>query len=191
MPSPAKPKKKPSPKSNDRSRGAKPQGRPPAYNWTAIRREYIRGDDGVTLDALSAESRGSGYPSLSQVKRRSSAEDWPDLRAQFRAQTAAKVQQLDLETTEEVRIRQAKIGKAMQTAAVRGLAHVKPEELGAFGVARLAMAGAQLERQARGMKEYTVRIEDLRSPADLKRLNKDQLQELLERRRKARGAHQA
>lgn len=191
MPSPAKPKKKPAPRKPGRSSGAKPQGRPPAYNWTAIRREYIRGDDSVTLDALSAESRGSGAPSLSQLKRRSSAEDWPDLRAEFRAQTAARVQQLDLETTEEVRIRQAKIGKAMQTIATRGMAHLKPEELGAFGVARLAMAGAQLERQARGMEEYTVRVEDLRSPADLKGLSKDQLQELLERRRKARGPHQA
>lgn len=166
-------------------------GRPPAYNWTAIRREYIRGDDTVTLDALSAERRGTGAPSLSQVKRRSSAEDWADLRAQFRAQTAARAQQLDLETVEEVRARQASMGKALQSAALRGLKHVLPEELGAFGVARLATAGAQLERQARGMEEFTVRVEDLRGPADLKGLSTDQLQELLERRRRARGPHQA
>lgn len=166
---------------------AKAQGRPPAYNWTAIRREYIRGDDRVTLDALSAEGRGSGAPSLSQVKRRSSAEDWADLRAQFRAQAAARAQQLDLETVEEVRARQAALGKTLQSLAAGAAAHIDLNEVGAAGVARLATAGAQLERQARGMEEVTVRVEDLRGPADLKALSEEQLMELLERRRRARG----
>ncbi|GAA5513628.1 hypothetical protein Dcar01_02372 [Deinococcus carri] len=184
-----KPKTIPKKKSGGGARSA--AGRPPAYNWTAIRREYIRGDDTVTLDALSAESRGIGWPSLSQVKRRSSDEDWTDLRAQFRAQAAAAARTLDLETVEEVRVRQAKIGKGMQTLAVRAMAHQNPQEMSPFELARLATAGAQLERQARGMEEFTVRVEDLRSPADLKNLSTDQLMELLERRRQARGAAKA
>ena len=187
MPSPAKPKKshvkKPA-RSGANSKG----GRPTPHDWNAIRREYIRGDDALTLKALSDKP---GYPSHDALKARSSREDWADLRAEFRHQVNTRMQQLDLETTEEVRIRQAKIGKAMQTAAVRGMAHLKAEELGAFAVARLATAGAQLERQARGMEEFTVRVEDLRSPADLKSLTNDQLLELLERRRRARGAAQA
>lgn len=178
------------------SSGAKPQGRPPAYDWTAIRREYIRGDDRVTLESLSSDAevhQGSETPrpSLSQLKRRSSAEDWLDLRTQFRAQVAARAQALDLETVEQVRMRQATLGKALQTLAVRGMGHVDPKDVGPHEIARLALVGTQIERQARGMEEFTVRIEDLNSPADLKKLTREQLSELLERRRRARGATQA
>lgn len=192
MPSPkAKPSKKPS-----RSSGAKPQGRPPAYDWTAIRREYIRGDDRVTLESLSSDAETphgsqSQRPSLSQLKRRSGAEDWTDLRSQFRAQVAARAHALDLETVEQVRTRQATLGKALQTLAVRAIPHIDLKEVGPHEMARLALVGTQIERQARGMEEYTVRIEDLSSPADLKKLSREQLSELLERRRKARGPAQA
>lgn len=184
-------KRDPKPKTTPRKRssGARSAGgRPPKHDWSTIRREYIRGDDTVTLKTLSDKP---GYPTHDALKARSSREDWADLRAEFRHRVDTRTRNLDLETVEEVRLRQAKIGKALQTAAVRGMAHLKPEELGAFGVARLATAGAQLERQARGMEEFTVRVEDLRSPADLKNLTTDQLMELLERRRRARGTAQA
>lgn len=183
----------PKPARPRRSSGAKPQGRPPAYDWTAIRREYIRGDDRVTLESLSSDaevhqSSETPRPSLSQLKRRSSAEDWLDLRTQFRAQVAARAQALDLETVEQVRMRQATLGKALQTLAVRGMGHVDPKDVGPQEIARLALVGTQIERQARGMEEFTVRIEDLSSPADLKKLTREQLLELKQRKQKARGA---
>ncbi|MDR6753436.1 hypothetical protein [Deinococcus soli (ex Cha et al. 2016)] len=184
----------PTPKKKDRrSSGAKPQGRPPAYDWTAIRREYIRGDDRVTLESLSSDAEvhqgsQSPRPSLSQLKRRSGAEDWPDLRSQFRAQVAARAQALDLETVEQVRMRQATLGKALQTLAVRAIPHIDLTDVGPHEMARLALVGTQIERQARGMEEYTVRIEDLSSAADLKKLTRDELLELKQRRQKARGA---
>lgn len=88
-------------------------------------------------------------------------------------------------------MRQATLGKALQTLAVRGMGHVDPKDVGPQEIARLALVGTQIERQARGMEEFTVRIEDLNSPADLKKLSREQLSELLERRRKARGPAQA
>ncbi|MVN86896.1 hypothetical protein GO986_08975 [Deinococcus sp. HMF7620] len=182
-------KAKPSTKKPDKkaggSGGAKPQRARPHYDWTAIRREYIRGGDEVTLKALSDKP---GAPTHDALKARSSREDWAELRAEFRHQVATRMQQLDLDTVEEVRARHSQLGRRMQELAESGMDYLDLSDLGAFGVARLATAGAQLERQARGMEEYTVRIEDLRSPADVKKLPKEQLLELIERRRKARGA---
>ncbi|WP_019585249.1 hypothetical protein [Deinococcus apachensis] len=182
------PKPKTTPKKQSGSGARSAGGRPTKHDWSAIRREFIRGDDTVTLKTLSDKP---GAPTYDAIKARSAREDWAELRAEFRHRVDTKTRALNLETVEEVRLRQAEIGKALQTAAVRGLTHLKPEELGAFAVARLATAGAQLERQARGMEEFTVRVEDLRSPADLKNLTTDQLMELLERRRRARGAAKA
>ncbi|WP_027459273.1 hypothetical protein [Deinococcus murrayi] len=183
---PTKPKTTPKSSGSGGARSA--GGRPSKHNWSAIRREFIRGDDTVTLKTLSDKP---GAPSYDAIKARSAREDWADLRAEFRHRVDTKVRALDLETVEEVRVRQAKLGKAMQTLSVRGMAHLKAEEMSPFEVARLATAGAQLERQARGMEEFTVRLEDLRSPADLKNLTSDQLLELLERRRQARGTAKA
>ncbi|GGJ65274.1 hypothetical protein [Deinococcus aquiradiocola] len=160
-------------------------GRPPKYDWSSIRREYIRGDERVTYLSLSTKT---GYPSHDVIKSRAAREDWTDLRAQFQHKVAAAAQNLDLETLEEVRNRQARIGKALQTTAVKGMAHLNPQELSAFEVARLAQVGSDLERKARGMEEFTVRVEDLRSPADLKNLTPEQLLEL---RARVKGRGQA
>lgn len=159
-------------------------GRPEKYDWSAIRREYIRGDEKVTYLSLSVKT---GYPSHDVIKARAAREDWTDLRAQFQHKVVTQVQVLDLETVEEVRSRQARIGKALQTTAVKGMAHLKPQDMSPFEVARLAQVGSDLERKARGMEEFTVRVEDLRSPADLKNLTAEQLLEL-RARLKARGS---
>ena len=158
-------------------------GRPPKYDWSAIRREYIRGDEKVTYLSLSAKT---GYPSHDVIKARAAREDWTDLRAEFQHKVATRAQTLDLETVEEVRNRQARIGKALQTSAIKGMAHLDHQKLSALDVARLAQTGADLERKARGMEEFTVRVEDLRSPADLKNLSAEQLLEL-RARLKSRG----
>lgn len=158
-------------------------GRPPKYDWSAIRREYIRGDEKVTYLSLSVKT---GYPSHDVIKARAAREDWTDLRAEFQHKVVTRSQSLDLETVEEVRSRIARTGKAMQMTAVRGMAHLKPDQMTAMEVARLAQVGADLERKARGMEEFTVRVEDLRSPADLKNLSAEQLLEL-RARLKSRG----
>ncbi|UQN05474.1 hypothetical protein [Deinococcus sp. QL22] len=46
-------------------------GRPAAYDWSAIRREYIRGDDTVTLASLAAKA---GAPSARQLEHRSAVD---------------------------------------------------------------------------------------------------------------------
>ncbi len=156
------------------------RGRPPAYDWKAILRMYRRGDDSVTLESLSRESRGSGWPSLAQLKRRSSEQDWPDLRAEFRYQDATRAQQLDLETIEDVRHRHVRSAKILQTIGLKGFAAInaRAQELSPFEASRIYQLGIETERKARGMEEFTVRIEDLRSPEDLKKLTTDQLLEL-------------
>jgi len=173
-------------------RAAKPQGSAPKstgavarYDWAEIRRQYVRGNDTVTFVHLGTQS---GNPSLSAIKKRAGAEKWADLRTEFRNQVGTKVRELDLETVEQVRMRHVNSARDLQDVAAKGLAALltRAESLSAFEVARLMQLGLEAERKARGMEEFTVKIEDLRSPADLKNLTPEQLLEL-RGRLKARG----
>jgi len=162
----------PSPSSQERSAPKASGGRPPKYNWSSIRREYIRGDENCTLESLSAKT---GAPSLDTLKKRSGREDWSDLRREFRHQTDTKLREIDADLKAEVRGRHAKVGKAFLTLAVRGMAHVSTEKLDAIDIARFAKIGADLERKALGMEEVTVRLGRIRSPDDLDKLSEAEL----------------
>jgi len=161
-------------------RAAKPKGtapksaggRPPKYDWSAIRREYIRGDETCTLEAISAKTGG---PSLDTLKKRSAREDWADLRRQFVHQTGTKFQEIDADLKAEVRGRHAKIGKAVTMLAVRGMAHLKPENMDAIDVARFLKIGTEIERKALGMEEVNVRLGRIKSPDDLDKLSEAEL----------------
>jgi len=158
-------------------------GRPLTYDWSNIRREYIRGDDTVTFVHLGTQS---GNPTLSAIKKRAGKEKWADLRAEFRNQVGTKLNQIDLETIEDVRKRHVSTALALQTAGADALAKLDLSKLSALDIARLIQLGLEAERKARGMEEFTVRVEDLRSPADLKNLSAEQLLEL-RARLKSRG----
>jgi hypothetical protein len=164
----AKPKSVPSEKA---------AGAPPRYDWTEIRRQYVRGDDKVTFSHLGTQS---GNPTLSAIKKRAGKEKWADLRTEFRNQVGTKVREMDLETVEQVRMRHVNSARDLQDLAAKGLTALllRAESLSAFEVARLMQLGLEAERKARGMEEFTVKIEDLRSPADLKSLTAEQLLEL-------------
>ncbi|MGY2892763.1 hypothetical protein ACVWZX_000756 [Deinococcus sp. UYEF24] len=161
----------------------KAAGAPPKYDWTEVRRQYVRGDDKVTFSHLGTQS---GNPTLSAIKKRAGKEKWADLRTEFRNQLGTKVREMDLETIEDVRLRHVGIALAFQTAGSAALASLDLKDLSAFEVVRLMQLGLEAERKARGMEEFTVKIEDLRSPADLKSLTAEQLLEL-RGRIKARG----
>ncbi|CAM3164219.1 Terminase [Deinococcus saxicola] len=170
MPSPAKPKKKTS------SSGAKPQtDRRVKHDWSAIRREYIRGEDTVTLASLAVRD---GAPSERSLERRSSAEDWPELRLQMRREVDGRLRQLDLDMKTEVRVRQARLGKSFIHLAVRGLSHQKPELLEPVDIARFAKIGAELERKALGMEEVNIKIGRIKSPDDLDKHSEAELWQL-------------
>lgn len=153
-------------------------GAPPRYDWSDWRRRYIRGDDTTTLEALSAIT---GAPSLDALKKRSRAEDWPGLRAELRHQTSTAQRAVDQDLLVEVKTRQARLGRALQTTAVKGLANLDTQKLEAVDVARFAKVGAELERKALGMDELTVRLDTLRSPDDLKQLSTEDLLRILGR----------
>ena len=155
--------------------------------WNAIRRAYVRGGDEVTFQSLCAE-----HPDLTMdmVKKRSTREDWSDLRAEFRHQAGTIARSLDLESLDEVRKRHVTGAKAMQAIALKRLQTLQKDvtAMTPTEAASFYRLGTEIERKARGMEELTVRVEDLRGPSDLKALSNDQLAELVERRRAASGA---
>ena len=153
----------------------KTAGAPARYDWSDLRRQYVRGDDAVTFMHLCTQP---GNPTLSAIKKHAGKEKWADLRAEFRNQVGTRVNQMDLETIEDVRRRHVGIALALQTAGSEALSKLDLDGLSAFEVVRLMQLGLEAERKARGMEEFTVRIEDLRSPADLKALSAEQLLEL-------------
>ena len=166
---------KPKQKSSRRSRAKrepKPRGRPTKHDWTQWRRLYMRGDDRVSLESLSLLNDA---PSLGQLKRRSSAEDWPSLRAELRVQSETKIREIDADLKTEVRGRHAKVGKALITLGVRALAHLRPEQLEAVDAVRLLKIGTDIERKALGMEEINVRLGRLKTPDDLDKLGEAEL----------------
>ncbi|MBZ9713763.1 hypothetical protein [Deinococcus multiflagellatus] len=194
MPSPAKPRKpvakRPPPpqapttaatkkeksKKDRRRSGAKPQeDKRVKHDWLAIRREYIRGEDAVTLATLADKP---GAPSLRQIERRSSEEDWPELRLQMRREVDGRLRAADLDMKTEVRRRQLKIGTALTTLGVQGMAHQKPEEMDMLDVARAIKIGTDLERKALGMEELNVNLRGIKSPEDLDKLGEAALWQL-------------
>lgn len=141
-------------------------------DWSHWRRAYISGDDHITIPHLS---RQPNAPTESALEKRCQRENWVQLRTDFRREMSAKMLELDRDVKLEVRKRHARLGRAMQALAARGMTHIKPEELGELGVSRLARAGAELERKALGLEEVTVSV---KTPADLKRLTDAELLEL-------------
>lgn len=157
------------------SSGAKPQGRPTTYNWSAIRREYIRGDDKVTLESLSHKT---GYPTHGTLKNRAAAEDWTELRQSFRDQVMTQFQQVDRDLKVEVKTEHLKVAKAMLSIGVRGMAHLDPAKLEPIDVARFLTASTTLTRKTLGMEELNVRFGKLRSEDDLDKLSREELWQL-------------
>ena len=147
-------------------------GRRPSYDWSVVRREYIRGDDSCTLESLSVKT---GYPALDTLKRRSAREDWPDLRREFRHRIDTRMREVDRDLRVEIRTNQAKLGKALINVAVRGLSNINPKDLEPIDVARFAKIGAELERKALGMEEVTVHFGHIKSPEDLDKLSETDL----------------
>ncbi|GAA3995301.1 hypothetical protein GCM10022631_01860 [Deinococcus rubellus] len=166
---------KPKKESRRRSRAKResnPTQGPPKYDWAAIRRAYIRGEDSVTLDSLGHDA---GAPKPGTIKNRAAREDWTDLRAQFREQVVIKTREIDLDLKAEVRGRHAKVGKALITLGVRGLAHQQPEKLEPVDVVRLLKIGTDIERKALGMEEVNVRVGRIKNPDDLDKLSEAEL----------------
>ncbi|MGY2892493.1 hypothetical protein [Deinococcus sp. UYEF24] len=162
-PRPTKPKK-----SAPKSAG----GRPTTYDWSSIRREYIRGDDNCTLESLGGRTDG---PAFETIKRRSAREDWGDLRREFRHKTDARIQELDTDLKVEVRKRHQGAGQSFMELAVAALQYQNPEALEPVDIARYAKIGADLERKALGMEEVTVRLGRIKSPDDLDKLSEADL----------------
>ncbi|WP_414656740.1 hypothetical protein ACINK0_11255 [Deinococcus sp. VB343] len=170
---PRQPAKATKPKAGKGKSGPKkPLGRRPQYDWAAIRREFIRGDETVTLAALSMKT---GYPSLPTLKGRAAAENWADLRAEFSYQINTKLRELDLDMKTEVRSTLGKLGQALISIGMKGAATIKPETLEPIDVARFIKIGSDLKVKAAGMDEVKVRLGRIKSAADLEKLSDDDL----------------
>jgi len=85
------------------------------------------GDDKASLESLSITT---GAPSLAQLKRRSSAENWLALRAELRAQSDTKIQEIDADLKAEVRGRHAKVSQSLITLGMDGLASLGLDRCG-------------------------------------------------------------
>ncbi|GGI75207.1 hypothetical protein [Deinococcus wulumuqiensis] len=142
------------------------------YDWTSLRREFIRGDDLLTLKAMSAKE---GYPAYDTLKTRAAAEDWSDLRTEFRHQVDTKLRELDLDMKTEVRSTLGKLGQALISIGMKGAATIQPDKLEPIDVARFVKIGADLKVKAAGMDEVKVRLGRIKSAADLEKLSDDDL----------------
>jgi len=166
---------KPKQESRRRSRAKREpnlRGRRATYDWNALRREFIRGEDNVTFESLSHRT---GAPTYGTVKNRAAREDWTDLRVQFRDSAMTRIREIDLDLKAEVRGRHAKVGKALITMGVRAVAHQNPEKLEAVDAVRLLKIGTDIERKALGMEEINVRLGSIKNPEDFEKLSKAEL----------------
>ncbi len=114
-PKPAKSKKAPTATA---PKPKKPSGRAAKHDWSAIRREYIRGDDNVTYKVLSQQE---GAPHETTIEKKAAAEGWTELRLDFRREVDTKLRSVDVDLKTEVRKRHASMGKAMTNLGGQGL----------------------------------------------------------------------
>lgn len=96
----------------------KPSGRAAKHDWSAIRREYIRGDDHVTYLALSQRE---GAPHHATIEKKAMVEGWTELRQDFRREVDTKLRMVDVDLKTEVRKRHAQMGKALTSLGGQGL----------------------------------------------------------------------
>lgn len=164
----------------------KKRGRPAQYDWDSIRREYFKGGDEVTYQSLSV---GIGKPSYDRIKARAAAENWAGLRADFRHHVESKTREVQLEALSVVKARQCKMARLMQQIAMEAIEQIDPASISINAAIRLMVAGCEIERKALQMREYTVNLNDINSPEDLRKLTLEQLFELKQRRREALGPH--
>jgi hypothetical protein len=149
-------------------------------DWSHWRRLYIRGDEMTMLEHLSHQSDA---PTLGTLKNRSAREDWPALRRDFSDQVMTKTRAIDEQVALEVhrvlgkvRAAHSTLGGALIELAMRGAKLLKPEHLTDAGVARLAQAGAEIQRRALGIQEHVFRVT---TQTDLSRLTDAELLELI------------
>ncbi len=147
-------------------------GRPELFDWSGIRRAYIRGEDDVTFETLS---HMTGSPKHGTIKNRAAREDWTSLRRDFRDQVMTKTRELDADLKVEVRRRHQEIGRDFMQLTSSALQYQNPEALEPVDIARFAKIGAELERKALGMEEVNVRLGRIKSPDDLDKLSETDL----------------
>jgi hypothetical protein len=90
------------------------------YDWPAIRQEYIispAGKDEITMEMLA----GKWGCKLGYLYQKSSAENWPKLREEYRRKVEVKTQEKAAETEAERRIRHAKIMRIIQASGITAI----------------------------------------------------------------------
>jgi len=127
-----------------------------SIDWLAWQDKYVYST--CTLEQLSALE---GAPALDTLKKRCGRERWTEKRTLAAHQIGTRAKQIAETGIAEVRARHARFGKAALAIAAKGLAHIKPEDLGDLGVSRLARVGAEIERKALGLETLTLRFEEL------------------------------
>lgn len=120
------------------------------YDWELIRDQYVTGADEITLENLAA---GEGSPSINTLKKRSAAEGWTDLRAQYRHQACTKTWETASTDEAEVRARHIRIARDMQEKALAALEKLEPEELSSTELRQYLVTACDIERKAMGILE--------------------------------------
>jgi len=90
------------------------------YDWSTIRQEYIispAGKNEMTLEML-AKKRGC---KIGYLYQKSSAENWPKQREEYRRKVEVKTQEKAIETEAERRIRHAKIMRIIQASGITAI----------------------------------------------------------------------
>ena len=120
------------------------------YDWHLIREEYVEGTNDVTLESLAAKDNA---PVLGTIKNRSSKEDWPALRRQYRDLVVTKSREKASTLEAEIRTRHIKLARAMQSKAERRLLELSPAELDATELRLYLKDAADIERRAAGIPD--------------------------------------
>lgn len=129
------------------------------YDWDYWRHQYVAGDDSVTLEALAMRPNA---PSLTSLKRRSTAESWPKQRNNFRLRkdTVVSSDPAAIQAVEKVRqlvdvaemiTRQSQVAREFQELAAQWARQAEPSRLkGAEAIAMFRDA-AKVEQLLAGL----------------------------------------
>lgn len=160
----------------------------PRYNWETLTKEYVTGNDELTLEAMSKKE---GYPSIQSLLNKSAKEHWTEQRkiyrqkesqrkklhdnlaaidndiGQYVKQTEAVVSQLVDEV--ETITRHLNVVRLMLVKGVEGIKAIDPKTLKPMESLSLTKTALELERLTNGLATEKIDIENV-SDEELEKL---------------------
>jgi hypothetical protein len=153
-------------------------------NLDAAREAYVTGGDDVTLQKVADQF----HIPANTLGTHCANEKWTEARKSYREDIAIRARKKLAESESEVRLRQIRLGRVLQTRGLERIRIASVKELDVEQARHYVRDGSEIERKALGIEERGAAHVNLNiTPAELENLSDEDLNALYERLKAAAG----